>query len=117
AQPVRARVITPRAPGIVDGNWLGRGSRSRDRSYDEFDQRRPGGEGDEPVYQVDADMPRRGGAAVRSGDRVSHDLHGQGRVVAVSGEGKDTKVVVDFPAAGRKTIIAKFLRAADDSLN
>ena len=37
--------------------------------------------------------------------------------VTVSADGKDLKVIVDFPNAGRKTILAKFLRQADDQLN
>jgi DNA helicase II / ATP-dependent DNA helicase PcrA len=123
AEPPR-RPLTPKAPAIVDGNWAagGRagsrrpgyvgGSRPPRGSYDDMDQRMPD---DEPVYQLDADTPAP--LAFRTGDQVSHTLHGLGRVVAVSADGKDLKVIVDFPAAGRKTILAKFLRAADDSLN
>ena len=37
--------------------------------------------------------------------------------VAVSGNGKDLKVIVDFPEAGRKTVLPRFLRSADDQLN
>ena len=39
---------------------------------------------------------------------------GIGRVVAVSGSGKDMRVIVDFPEAGRKTVLPRFLRSADD---
>ncbi len=48
---------------------------------------------------------------------VSHAMLGVGRVVAVSGAGKEIRVIVDFPAAGRKTVLPRFLRAADDQLN
>ena len=114
AAPPGRHVITPRAPAIVDGTWSGvrRRKPRSSGSIDELDQRVPD---DEPVFQLDADRPER--AVFRTGDPVSHVIHGLGRVVAVSGEGKDTKVVVDFPDAGRKTIFAKFLRVADDGLN
>jgi DNA helicase-2/ATP-dependent DNA helicase PcrA len=113
AEPVRPRVVTPRAPAIVDGTWTAAPRRRSPRgSSDDFDQRVPD---EEPVYQLDGNAPA--AHVFRTGDPVRHDLHGTGRVVAVSGSGKDTKVIVEFPGAGRKTIIAKFLRAADDSLN
>ncbi|MDB4958312.1 MAG: UvrD/REP helicase [Myxococcales bacterium] len=116
AQPMRPGALTPKAPAIVDGNWSGvrrRSIRSSARgAIDEFDQRLPD---DEPVYRVDADVPPR--SVLRTGDQVTHTMHGVGRVVAVSGDGGDTKVIVEFPEAGRKTIFAKFLRFADDGLN
>jgi DNA helicase-2/ATP-dependent DNA helicase PcrA len=111
AQPVR-KTITPRAPGIVDGNWVAKPRRNPRGSVDDFDQRIPD---DEPVYRVDDDVPE--AEVFRTGDPVAHASFGTGRVVAISGQGKDTKVVVDFPTAGRKTIFAKFLRASDDGLN
>jgi DNA helicase-2/ATP-dependent DNA helicase PcrA len=112
AQPVRPKVMTPRAPAIVDGNWSGVRRRSPRGSSDELDQRVPD---NEPVYRVDDDLPEPD--VFRTGDPVTHDSFGVGRVVAVSGQGKDTKVIVDFPQAGRKTIFAKFLRVSDDGLN
>jgi DNA helicase-2/ATP-dependent DNA helicase PcrA len=120
AEPTRRGPITPKAPAIVDGSWaatrrvprtsrFGRGSIA---GSDEFDQRLPD---DEPVYRVDADVP--GDAPFRSGDAVAHALLGIGRVVAVSGSGKDMRVIVDFPEAGRKTVLPRFLRSAEDRLN
>ena len=48
------------------------------------------------------------------GDQVSHQLLGVGRVIAMS----DGKVIVEFPGAGRKTVLPKFLALApDDGLN
>jgi DNA helicase-2/ATP-dependent DNA helicase PcrA len=105
------RVITPRAPAIVDGTWAARRRVPR-ASSDDLDQRVPD---DEPVYRVDDDVVRP--HVFRTGDPVTHVLHGLGRVVATSGAGEETKVVVEFSGAGRKTIFAKYLRAADDGLN
>jgi DNA helicase II / ATP-dependent DNA helicase PcrA len=108
ANPTGRRVITPRAPAIIDGNWtaLRRAPRS---SRDDLDQRVPD---DEPVYRVDDDLVRPG--VFRTGDAVEHVIHGRGRVVAVSGSGKDSKVIVEFPNAGRKTVFAEYLSATDD---
>ncbi len=128
AEPPRPPRLTPKAPAIVDGNWnagaragsrrpghVG-GSRPPRGSHDDFDQRTH--DDGEPVYQLDADSPPpRSPFQFRTGDQVTHTLHGLGRVVAVSADGKDLKVIVEFPEAGRKTILAKFLRAAEDQLN
>ena len=128
AEPARPRALTPKAPAIVDGTWSA-GARAGSRrpgfvggsrpprpprgSSDDMDQRGP--DDDFPVYQLDADTPAP--LAFRTGDQVTHTLHGLGRVVAVSADGKELKVIVDFPQAGRKTILAKFLRQSDDRLN
>jgi DNA helicase-2/ATP-dependent DNA helicase PcrA len=101
AQPRRTKITVP-AQRIVDGNWAGRARRpSRPRSYDEHDQRTQYEE--EPVYRVDEPN----GFVV--GAEVSHASLGSGRVVAVTGTGKDCRVVVDFGTVGRKTVFAKFL--------
>ena len=121
AQPLRRGAPTPRAPQIVDGNWaakprreprFGRGSFHGGGGSDELDQRVPD---DDPVFQVDRDAPE--APPFRSGDTVLHSLLGIGRVVAVSGSGKDLRVIVDFPEAGRKTVLPRFLRSAEDRLN
>ena len=101
AQPRRARITVP-APRIVDGDWAGRAGRPRpSRAYDEHDQRTA--YDDEPVFRVDD----AGGFVV--GAEVTHAALGSGRVVAVTGTGKDCRVVVDFGTVGRKTVFAKFL--------
>ena len=69
------------------------------------------------MFDVDRDMPREQPEPFRSGDAVAHTLLGIGRVVAISGNGKDMRVIVDFPEAGRKTVLPGFLRATDDQLN
>jgi len=109
AGPARPKVITPKAPAIVDGNWNARPRRRPRASIDEFDQRLPD---DEPVYRVDDDLEEP--VVFRTGDQVSHQLLGIGRVIAMS----DGKVIVEFPGAGRKTVLPKFLALApDDGLN
>jgi DNA helicase II / ATP-dependent DNA helicase PcrA len=110
AQPRRARVSVP-APRIVDGDWAGRAHRPRPaRSRDELDQRT--GHDDEPVFQVED----AGGFVI--GAEVTHAALGAGRVVAVTGSGKDCRVVVDFGVVGRKTVFAKFLEhGSGDRLN
>jgi DNA helicase-2/ATP-dependent DNA helicase PcrA len=114
AQPRRARISAP-APRIVDGDWAGRARRlrahpSQARSRDELDQRT--GYDDEPVFQVEG----AGGFVI--GAEVNHADLGAGRVVAITGSGKDCRVVVDFAAVGRKTVFAKFLEhGSGDRLN
>jgi DNA helicase-2/ATP-dependent DNA helicase PcrA len=114
-------LLTPSRPGsgkrpppIVDGNWpdpaprrLGRGS------INEFDQRV---QDDEPVFQVD-EIRTESAVPFRTGDSVNHSLLGVGRVVAVSGNGKTLRVIVDFPRAGRKTVLPNFLSTVDEQLN
>jgi DNA helicase-2/ATP-dependent DNA helicase PcrA len=113
AQPRRSRVNLPSAPRIVDGDWAGRQRKPRpSRSRDELDQRTS--YDDEPVFRVDD----AGDFVI--GAQVTHAALGSGRVVAVTGTGKDRRVVVDFGAVGRKTVFAKFLdhgEAPSDGLN
>jgi len=110
AGPVRPKVLTPKAPTIVEGNWSGVTRRRKVRgTRDEFDQRMPD---DEPVIDVNGDLEDP--IVFRTGDQVTHSLLGIGRVVAMS----DGKVIVEFPGAGRKTILPKFLsHTPDDGLN
>jgi hypothetical protein len=127
AAPLRARPQLPRGPKIEDGNWpqssgqwrrptagapgKGRDGFGRGRG-DDFDQRV---EYDEPVYRVedhDRDVSQ-----FAIGSTVSHSTLGPGRVVAVSGSGKDLRVVVDFGVIGQKTVYARYLHVADDGLN
>jgi DNA helicase-2/ATP-dependent DNA helicase PcrA len=109
AGPARPKVITPRAPAIVDGNWNARPRRKIRSTADEFDQRT---HDDEPVFRVDQDLEEP--TVFRTGDQVAHQLLGLGRVVAMS----DGKVIVEFAGAGRKTVLPRFLaHAPDDGLN
>ncbi|HEY0477807.1 MAG TPA: UvrD-helicase domain-containing protein [Kofleriaceae bacterium] len=100
AQPRRPRVTVPSAPRIVDGDWAGRARRPRpSQTRDELDQRQA--YDDEPVFRVDDDF--------MIGSEVTHATLGTGQVVAVTGTGKDRRVVVDFGEVGRKTVLARFL--------
>jgi len=106
----RPKQTTPRAPAIVDGTWAGVRRRRPRASADEFDQRT--NDDDVPTYRVDDDLAEP--EVFRTGDQVSHSMLGVGRVVAIS----DGKVIVEFPGAGRKTVLPRFLQHADDgSLN
>jgi DNA helicase-2/ATP-dependent DNA helicase PcrA len=115
AAPRREAPSMPKGPRIVDGNWAPKPSGfAQRRRRDELDQRVDYEDG--PVFRVGEDdhLPR-GGFAV--GAAVSHQTLGEGRVVDVSGSGRDQKVVVDFGGAGRKTVFARFLHGTDDGLN
>ena len=69
------------------------------------------------MYRVDDDVPHGGKIPFAVGSTVVHTTLGNGRVVAVSGTGKDQKVVVDFGVIGQKTVLARFLAGGDDGLN
>lgn len=115
AAPRRGHQLTPRAPAIVNGNWDARRQKNKRfgrGTVDEFDQRT---HDDDPVFNVDRDVEAV--QPFRSGDTVQHTLLGLGRVVAISGNGKDMKVIVDFPEAGRKTVLPSYLRATENELN
>jgi DNA helicase-2/ATP-dependent DNA helicase PcrA len=47
------------------------------------------------------------------GRRVRHELFGEGEVREVHGEGEQTKLVVYFPAAGSKKVLARFVEWVD----
>jgi DNA helicase-2/ATP-dependent DNA helicase PcrA len=121
----------PKGPRVVDGNWAprpGRVTGSRRQGWargtgakrDDLDQRTEY-EGGEPVYRLDARAdeatPENPNAPFGIGAPVTHVALGLGKVVAVSGIGKDQKVVVDFGAIGTKTVFARYLNPTDDSLN
>jgi len=115
AAPRRGNQLTPRAPAIVNGNWdarRGKNERFGRGTVDEFDQRT---HDEEPAFNVNGDVEPV--QPFRSGDTVQHTLLGIGRVVAISGNGKDMKVIVDFSEAGRKTVLPSYLRATENELN
>lgn len=113
AAPRHRTPALPSGPRIVDGNWASR--RPPKPRRDEMDQR---DESDhEPVFRVGEDdyVPQSG---FHVGSLVAHGTFGAGRVVGVTGAGKEQRVVVDFGVIGRKTIFARWLQgAADDGMN
>ncbi|MSR22902.1 MAG: ATP-dependent DNA helicase PcrA [Gemmatimonadetes bacterium] len=45
---------------------------------------------------------------LRKGERVSHPTFGSGRVVEVTGFGRDVKVIVDFQSVGKKKLVIRY---------
>ena len=76
---------------------------------DEHDQR--SWDDDEPSYDLDGDRDRPAGR-FRPGVRVNHVQFGVGRIVDASGEGKDQKLVIEFPEIGEKTVLARYVTPA-----
>jgi DNA helicase-2/ATP-dependent DNA helicase PcrA len=113
-------LVTPfRPPGFAAGSAPviapPRERRPR-RRHDEYDQRAEWGDGsyDEPTYQLDDDRSGDGAAdGFAPGTEVSHQVYGAGRIVGESSDGtsgaRDRKLIVEFPAIGRKTVYARWL--------
>jgi DNA helicase-2/ATP-dependent DNA helicase PcrA len=75
------------------GSWRGRGSRKSS-----------GGSS----LRESSSYERAG--AFREGQMVKHPTFGVGRIAEISDSGKQTRAVVDFKAAGRKTLIVEMAR-------
>ena len=114
--PVRSHATTmPTGPRIVDGNFAPKRSGwAQRRVQNEYDQSTS--YDDEPVYRIDDDLTGRS-TGFTVGGTVVHGTLGMGRVVAISGQGKDQKVLVDFGAIGQKTVFARYLQPSDYDLN
>jgi DNA helicase-2/ATP-dependent DNA helicase PcrA len=82
------------------------------RSWDEHDQRSY--DDDEPSYDLDGgrEQPMSRADRIAAGTTVNHVTFGVGRVVDASGEGKDRKLVIEFPQIGQKTVFARFVTPA-----
>ena len=48
--------------------------------------------------------------AYHAGDRVEHTLFGRGEILRIEQANGDWKLIVDFPNAGQKTLLAKFAK-------
>ncbi len=109
-----------RPPGVAPamaprpaGNGAGVGAVAvRRPAFDEHDQRSQ--DDDEPSFDLDGDRsrPQSRVERLRPGVRVNHVQFGTGRVVDSSGEGKDRKLVIEFPGVGQKTVLARFVTVA-----
>ena len=44
----------------------------------------------------------------RTGARVEHGTFGRGRIIAIEGQGEETRAIVDFETYGRKRLMLKF---------
>jgi len=82
------------------------------RQWDDHDQR--SWDDDEPSFDLDGDrnQPLTRADRLGPGSRVNHVQFGTGLVVDASGEGRDRKLVVDFPDIGAKTVLARFVTPA-----
>jgi DNA helicase-2/ATP-dependent DNA helicase PcrA len=72
---------------------------------------RPGGEGPSVDYSFDQ-RPEAQARPFTRGDMVSHQVLGEGKVLACDGGGREAKVTVHFWEAGEKRVLARFLRLA-----
>jgi DNA helicase-2/ATP-dependent DNA helicase PcrA len=62
---------------------------------------------------IEYDEPPEGDSGYRIGMRVSHPSFGEGEVRGWTGLGPNLKLTIFFPKAGLKTIVAKFVHAAE----
>ena len=68
----------------------------------------PRAELEAPVRSIDS-------AEFSAGSRVFHNSFGLGVVEAISGEGQKAHLTIRFPTAGVRQVVARFVRAAEDS--
>jgi DNA helicase-2/ATP-dependent DNA helicase PcrA len=102
---VRARPEPVRVEPRTRFETRRRKQRGPERS--DFDQRTE--YDDVPVYDADGDV---GGSSFDRGAMVSHSSFGTGKVLESRGEGADQKLLIQFPAVGLKTILARFVEPA-----
>ena len=96
----------PRPPAghLVRAPRPGRPEHGGGHGHDEFDQRSY--EDDVPTFHVDEAYA---GGEFPAGAAVRHDSFGTGRVIESRGSGRDRKLLIDFPAVGLKTVLARFV--------
>ena len=115
ANPRRRYPPRMRAPGAVPESFARPSPPKPARpkpTFDEVDQR--SWDDDEPSFDLDGDRsaPKSRGDRIGPGARVTHVQFGTGRVVDASGEGRDRKLVIEFPEIGPKTVLARFVTPA-----
>jgi DNA helicase II / ATP-dependent DNA helicase PcrA len=108
AECVAVRAKPARAPSVAPRAQLG-GQRARGGGHDEFDQR--AWEDDVPVIDLSEEgMDESDDEGLRAGATVHHAAFGTGRVVEAGGEGKERKLLIDFPSVGRKRVLARWVK-------
>jgi DNA helicase-2/ATP-dependent DNA helicase PcrA len=90
--------------GASDGNGVSRGRAGGASAWDTIAVDDPPGGTVEPEEISDL------APDYRPGERVHHREFGGGRIVSVSGGGRDLKVTVRFDRAGEKRLVARFAR-------
>ncbi len=87
------------------GSWEGPRRPSRGRAQGVGASRSAAADGDDLALEAEMnqDLPD-----LRKGERVSHPTFGAGRVVEVTGFGRDVKVTVDFHSVGRKKLVVRY---------
>jgi DNA helicase-2/ATP-dependent DNA helicase PcrA len=72
---------------------------------------RPAGDGPTVDYSFDQ-RPEGSAKPFSRGERVTHEVLGEGLVLACDGAGREAKVTVRFWEAGEKRVLARFLKSA-----
>ncbi|MEM1024448.1 MAG: UvrD-helicase domain-containing protein [Myxococcota bacterium] len=67
-------------------------------------------QGEPDPYSAPEPTRRGGSGALQPGAQVVHNLFGTGTVVESDGGGSDARLTIDFPDAGRKRVVARFVR-------
>ena len=83
--------------------------RRRRPVHDELDQRTPY----QDVPEIDVSDPQPSDPGVGAGSTVAHASFGTGRVIDARGQGRDRKLLIQFPGVGLKTILARYVVPSD----
>lgn len=67
-------------------------------------------QGEPDPYSAPAPTMRGGSGSLQPGAKVVHNLFGTGTVVESDGGGAEARLTIDFPDAGRKRVVARFVR-------
>ena len=90
-------------PRRIEVEWGGR-RRERAGGMASGDAAPPGPEMDVDLdMDLDQDRPR-----MIKGERVLHETFGSGRILEITGVGRDVKITVEFESIGRKKLLARY---------
>ncbi|MCL6522937.1 MAG: UvrD-helicase domain-containing protein [Firmicutes bacterium] len=90
-------------PGVVESGWSERGAEARPAGL-----AAAGGGFARPAGAVPAAGGTAAAAEWRAGDRLRHRAWGEGTVVEVRGRGEEQELVVAFPGAGLRRLLARY---------